>query len=37
MDAFTYLENGVPRIVKKELKSDKMPQNRKSKDGTFFK
>jgi hypothetical protein len=36
MDAFSNLEDGKPRIVKRDFKSEKMPIYRKSKDGLFF-
>ena len=36
MDAFATLEDGKPRIVKRDFKNEKMPIYRKSKDGLFF-
>lgn len=36
MDTYAILEDSKPRIIKREVKSDKLQITRKSKDGEFF-
>jgi hypothetical protein len=36
MDAYAILEEGKPRLIKRDFKNEKMPIFRKSKDGEFF-